>query len=273
LPGSDLAGLTSAIIELVSGVACWLRYAHPVERRSEAITATPDSLREGSDLERAPTRSRSGAPCNCLRSETRSIRGVVRAEVGVKLWTAGTPSVDEVRPARCPGCTAASRPQGQGIVVQGHGTRERQLWGPSGPGAAPELVIVVVRRFRCIRCRAVTTVGPAELLTRRLYSAAAIAYALALFAISGLCSRRVRSLVSPLRIVGPTSAARWLTLSRWCSAIREARMFRSVRPAPESWSVRQIAERAATTLASYALPSPEPPSPVELAFHGAARAP
>jgi hypothetical protein len=117
----------------------------------------------------------------------------------------------------------------------------------------------------------VTTVGPAELLTRRLYSAAALAYALALFAL-GLSSRGVRSLVSPLRIVGATSAARGLTLSRWCSAIRGGRVFSSVGPFPLSWTLRRVAERAAMTVASYALPSPEPPPLTALAFHGAARA-
>lgn len=161
---------------------------------------------------------------------------------------------------------------GGGIVVQGHGVRERQVWGPRESGGPPELLSILARRYRCKRCRAVTVVGPAELLTRRLYSAAAIAYALALFAIARLSSRAVRSMVSPLRLVGPTSASRWLTLSRWCKAMCEARVFHSVGPFPESWASRRIAERAAMTLASYALPSPEPPPLVCLAFLGAARA-
>jgi hypothetical protein len=161
---------------------------------------------------------------------------------------------------------------GGGIVVQGHGVRERQVWGPQEIGGPPELMSILARRYRCKRCRAVTIVGPAELLTRRLYSAAAIAYALALFAIARLSPRAVRSMVSPLRLVGPTSASRWLTLSRWCEATRKAQVFGSVGPFPESWAARRVAERAAMTLASYSLPSPEPPSLVSLAFLGAARA-
>jgi hypothetical protein len=53
-----------------------------------------------------------------------------------------------------------------------------------------------------------TTVGPAELLTRRLYSAAAIAYALGLLAISRLSAKAVRSAVSPFRVLGATFIAR-----------------------------------------------------------------
>ena len=50
------------------------------------------------------------------------------------------PSVEEVRPARCPDCGVASKPVGGGVVVQGHGLRTRQLRGPQAPreaGAPP----------------------------------------------------------------------------------------------------------------------------------------
>lgn len=156
--------------------------------------------------------------------------------------------------------------------MQGHGVRERQLLGPGDVGAVPALRVIQVRRYRCVLCRAVTTVGPAELLTRRLYSAAAIAYALALFAISRLSPRAVRERVSPFRIVGATSASRWRTLLRWCSAASAGRLFRVVGPLPETWPARRVAERAVMMLASYALPSPDPPPLTVLAFLGAARA-
>lgn len=161
---------------------------------------------------------------------------------------------------------------GGGVVVQGHGVRERQLWGPRESGGRPELTSLLVRRYRCRRCGAVSTVGPAELLTRRLYSAAAIAYALALFAVLKLSPRAVRARISPFAVVGVTSASRWLTLLRWCSAMAEGRLFRRVGPLPRTWSSRRVAERAAMTLASYALPSPEPPPLEALAYLGAARA-
>lgn len=157
--------------------------------------------------------------------------------------------------------------------MQGHGVRERQLLGPGDVGAVPELRVIQVRRYRCVLCGAATSVGPAELLTRRLYSAGAIAYALALFAIARLSPRAVRGCVSPFLIVGATSASRWRTLLRWCFAAGAGQLFRSMRWPPESWTHRRTAERAVMTLASYALPSPDPPALTVLAFHGAARAP
>jgi len=120
-------------------------------------------------------------------------------------------------------------------------------------------------------CRAITTVVPAETLTRRLYSAAAIAWSLALFGISLLSTRAIRRMVSPMHTVGPTSAARWVTLLRWCRAVEARQLFPRVRH-PADGSLRSVAEAAAASIASYALPSPEPPGLPSLAFLGAARA-
>lgn len=155
--------------------------------------------------------------------------------------------------------------------MQGHGLRERQVWGPPEPDGSPALRVVRVRRYRCIRCRAVSTVAPAEVLTKRLYSASAIAWSLALFGLAMLSPAAVRQLVSPMRVVGDTSAARWLTLLRWCRAVRDETLFRCARRV-QSADVRAVAEAAAATVASYALPSPEPPPLPVLAFFGAARA-
>ncbi len=133
--------------------------------------------------------------------------------------------------------------------------------------------LVQVRRYRCVACRAVTTVGPAELLTRRLYSASAIAWSLALFGLALLSPRHIRSLVSPWRTVGPTAAARWTTLSRWCVAIADGRLFTSVAArTAQRQRLRSVAEAAAAALAAHAVPSPEPPPLTALAFLGAARA-
>ncbi len=158
-------------------------------------------------------------------------------------------------------------------MVQGHGVRERQLWGPAEPGGQPLFRVLALRRYRCKRCRAVTTVGPAELLSRRLYTASAIAWALALFSLARMSPKALRALVSPLTRVGATAAARWVTVGRWCAAAAGARLFACVGPLPSTWSARQVAERAATTVATYALPAPEPPPLVALVFSGAARAP
>lgn len=112
-----------------------------------------------------------------------------------------------------------------------------------------------------------------ELLTRRLYSAAAIAWSLALFSLARLPLHAVRKLVSPFSAMGATSATTWLTVRRWCDAAREGRLFGDVGPLPEDWSARRVAERVATAVASYALPTTEPPPLTDLVFAGAARAP
>ena len=88
-----------------------------------------------------------------------------------------------------------------------------------------------------------------------------------------LAPSAIRKLVSPWRVVGPTSARRWTTLLRWCTAITEGRLFRCVRFAQTRLSMRKVAERAAATIATYALPSPDPPQLDALVFFGAPRAP
>jgi hypothetical protein len=183
------------------------------------------------------------------------------------------PTVDAVRPPRCPACGTASRPTGGRLVIQGHGLRERQLRGPSAPDGRPELRVLRLRRYRCTACTAILTVVPRDILTRRLYSGPAIAWALALFGVLGLSTVAIRQRVSPFAVVGATAFTRWKTLVRWVSAVAAGQLFPCVRPPPPDWSTRQVAERAAATLAAYTLPSPEPPPLPAQAFHGAALAP
>jgi len=208
-----------------------------------------------------------------LQEKTRSTRGVVRSAVGVKSWAEKTPSVETLRPAYCPACLSPSRPVGEGLVLYGHGLRDRQLWGPPEPNAPPAARVVQVRRYECQACGAVTVVVPAETLTKRLYSAAAVAWALALFGLALLSPSAIRELVSPWRVLGNASAPRWVTLFRWCAAAAEGRLFRAVRNLPASGSARQVAEAVAVAVGAHALPSPEPPSLLVLAFLGAARTP
>lgn len=207
-----------------------------------------------------------------MKEKTQSSRGVVRSAVDVKSWLAEMPSVGKARPALCPACNAASIPVGGRVVVQGHGKRSRQAWGPAVPHSPPELRKFDIRRYHCIRCDAVTTVVPCETLTKRLYTAPAIAWALALFGLSLLSPTAIRRLVSPWKIWGVTSAARWQTLLRWAAAAAEGRLFNCVRQMPEGWCARKVAARAASTVGAHALPSPEPPPLDVLTFHGAALA-
>lgn len=127
------------------------------------------------------------------------------------------------------------------------------------------------RRYRCIRCRAVLMVVPAETLSRRLYSAAAIAWALALYGLSLLAPPDVRELVSPWQVVTASSASRWRTLSRWCGAVAAGGLFTRLPPLIGA-TARQAAAAAATAISAFAVPAPEPPPLSVLAFHGAARA-
>ena len=229
----------------------------------------PTRLAREGDPGRAPTRPES---CPALRmSETQGTREIVRSSIAVKSWLLEMPSVAAVRPACCPVCNAASTPFGGRIVVQGHGKRSRQGWGPVAPRTPPEILTLLVRRYRCIACRALTTVGPSETLTKRLYTASAIAWALALFGLL-MTPRAIRALVSPLRIWGTTSGVRWQTLLRWAGAAAAGRLFPTVREMPGDWPARTVAARVAALLSACTLPSPEPPPLDVQAFHGAALA-
>lgn len=112
---------------------------------------------------------------------------------------------------------------------------------------------VRVRRYQCQACGAVMLVVPRGVITRRLYSARAIGLALAVFGVLGDTVTAVRRRVSPWRTVGPAAHGTWHTLRRWIRAIRERRLFvLSVRRSPTTFTARQVAERAAVTLAALA---------------------
>jgi hypothetical protein len=187
-----------------------------------------------------------------VRAGDRSDIRFVQAAVPVKLWAARPPNVDEVRPGRCPACDAPSRPAGGALGLHGHGLRERDQWGPVAPGAVPTLIAILLRRYRCRSCGAVVVVGPRGVERRRLYSAGAIALALALYGFAALPPTDVRHRVSPLGIVGVTAAAGWASLRRWLRAVRAGRLFPIVRQLPTDATLREVAARAATTLAAYA---------------------
>lgn len=130
------------------------------------------------------------------------------------------------------------------------------------------LRVTAVRRYLCTKCGATTTVAPREVATRRLFSACAIGLALALFGVSKLSLSEVRARISPWATVGATSAATWGTALRWVAAVRAGRLF-EVRAAPATWTARQFAARAATTLAARAPVRPGTDDVVADAFVGA----
>jgi len=94
---------------------------------------------------------------------------------------------------------------------------------------------------------------PRGVTARRHYSAEAIGLAMVLYGLLGLSCVQTRGRISPYKHVGDTAAAQWATLRRWVRAIDDGRLFKVVRPCPAAWTLRQRAERAATTLAACAL--------------------
>ncbi|MBI4952057.1 MAG: hypothetical protein HY908_08490 [Myxococcales bacterium] len=202
----------------------------------------------------------------------RSNRTIVHSAIDVKTWLSRVPSVDEVRPGQCPRCAAASRPVGQGLQIWGHGLRDRQSRGPLEPLGDPVEVTLRVRRYVCRPCGAVIAVVPLGVVAGRLFAAMAIGLALTLFGVERLPLGKVRQRVSPWRRVGATAHGSWLAVRRWVRAIRGGRLFAGVRLSPERFTARQVAERAAMTLAALAPPALAGEVVTERVFAGAARA-
>ena len=195
---------------------------------------------------------------------------IVHSYVDIKSWLTRIPSANEVRPARCPGCGAAGRPEGAALGLWGHGLRERQIRGPLGFDEEPQTVLIQARRYQCQRCSAVLLVVPRGVLPARYYSGGAIALAMALYGVVTQTSAQVRHKVSSWSIVGAAAIDGWATLRRWVQAMQEGRLFVDVRPAPANWTTRQICERAAMTLASLGPPTMRGHPVTERAFAGGA---
>ncbi len=181
----------------------------------------------------------------------RSGEGIVYSAIDVKKWAAGIPDIEAARPGCCSFCNAASRPSGAGVVLVGHGLRERQIRGPAGPQGQPETRVIRVRRYRCRLCGGLTTVLPRGLTARRHYSASAIGLSLCLYGMRRLPLGETRQRVCTWPIGFETE--RWTTLPSWVAAIEQGRLFPGVRPCPPSFTVRERAERAAATLCALAL--------------------
>jgi hypothetical protein len=200
--------------------------------------------------------------------ESRSPQRLVHSSISIKAWSTQTPSVDAVRPATCPVCDAAGHPVGDGVVLHGHGLRERQIRGVRSPLDPPALLVIFARRYACQRCGAVLLVVPAAVGARRLFDLATIAFALARWCMEGVASRAVRAQVSPLHVVGDSARRAWSQLRRW--ARRAAEILHPPRraaesasvasaravldavaaQAPLSWAARPLAERAFAAMAT-----------------------
>lgn len=128
--------------------------------------------------------------------------------------------VEETRPRACYRCGVGAGCVGS-LRIHGHGTRPRDAWGPPSAvsGAAPEIVGLRLRRYRCVDCRHVMTVRPRLLGRYFRYTAAAIALALWLWAVAGRSASAVRHEVSPWPIRGLCEAHRWRSVSRWLARL------------------------------------------------------
>lgn len=199
----------------------------------------------------------------------RSTTKVVASAIGIKSWRARVPSANEVRPARCVGCDAASCPIGSPKVVHGQGLCLRQVRGVVGLEDEPGVVEIEVRKFECQRCGSVMTVVPSELVPRRQYSAPSIALALYLWLVEGQSDSAVRARVCAWRVVSRRGTRGWAQLYRW--ARTAAMLFPLVRPIANSASVRAIAIAVIDALSSLA-PVATISSPMSArVFAGAAR--
>jgi len=178
----------------------------------------------------------------------RSARVVVHSSLDVKNWAERVPDVEACRPSHCPRCGAAARPLGGPLVLVGHGLRSRQVRGSLEAGAAPAITVLLVRRYRCRRCSGTTTVLPRGALAARHYGASAIAWACALYGMTGASLAATRARVSPWRSEEPG----WPTLGRWLRSVEARALFPVVRPSQTNASARARAERVAATVLAFA---------------------
>jgi hypothetical protein len=204
--------------------------------------------------------------------KNRSGTSVVQSAFSIKSWQARLPTVEEARPARCPCCDAASSPVGGSLQLHGHGTRERQVRGPDGPGEPAVTVEVVARRYRCVACGGVIVVVPRGIVGRRMYRASAIGLALALWGLVQATEAQVRRRVCPATILGDAAVMSWATLRRWARDIARGALFPSVPTAGPSGSLRRVAAGAASALAARADPTTRVLPVEHRAFLGAAHA-
>ena len=177
---------------------------------------------------------------------------------------------EALRPTCCRECKAPSRPVGGPLQIHGHGERQRTQRGPEAVGQAPAEGTVGARRYICKRCGATVTVAPRGTVRRRLYTAWAIGLGLALFGIQRESARAVREAIAPMASVhDPAEGATWSTLRRWAHEAKAGTLIVEGRACPETFTLRQAAERTAATLQAL---GPRGAAPLERVWQGAPEA-
>lgn len=145
----------------------------------------------------------------------------------VNFWQRCLPSVDEARPARCPRCAHAGCAANGELGLWGHGLRPRLVFGVLVPGATAAIHEVLLRRFLCLHCGAVITVGPAEIGARLLYGLVTVALVLARWG-SGVPLPVLRREFAVGQVWGPSGAATWRSVRRWTASAAAGRIWPSV---------------------------------------------
>ena len=153
--------------------------------------------------------------------------------LGVKDFLSQAWTVEDHRVAHCLNCDAPARLAGR-LQIYGHGIRERIGLGPAQAGDEPAVFTLRLRRYRCLVCRAVMTVGPGVLLRAFLYTATAIAWALSLWAVDEEPVVAVRRQVSPWPSWSPDRPRSWRSLTRWVERARAGLLWEGVHAGAET---------------------------------------
>lgn len=101
------------------------------------------------------------------------------------------------------------------------------MLGALVPGGTAAIHEVLLRRFLCLHCRAVVTVGPAEIGARLLYGLVTVALVLARWG-SGVPLPELRREFGVGRVWGPSGVGTWRSVRRWAAAAATGRIWPSV---------------------------------------------
>jgi len=187
------------------------------------------------------------APAYPLESLRRGTCPLLRLTIPVNFWIDHPPDVHTARPAVTPGCGRAAAPPGGPLLLHGHGTRERVVRGVLAHDRSPAFHEVLLRRYRSTCCGVTCTVAPADVLPYKRFGAVSIALVLAYYGVLREALARVRERLNPIPQRGFDDEG-WRAARRWIATVTA--LFADVRPAPDDWTLRQVAERAAMTIVS-----------------------
>ncbi len=177
---------------------------------------------------------------------------MICAGLAVKKWTNslnGCPSTEALRPLRCESCHEGVGLPGA-LSIHGHGTVLRGLRIIVEQGF--EDLVILVRRFRCLKCRHVMIVAPREVRAWFRYSVALIARILALWVMDGVSERELRTRYSGDDGYYSETFGRWPNLKRWVA--KTGKLFGPKAPQETAGSAKVRARRFVNWLDGYSPP-------------------